>query len=678
MMKTQKKKTVWINRKDVTRIFPLIIIVWAILVYSNSFDASFQLDDNHTIITNEHIDDPSYYLGLNRFLTVTNGRTLASLTYCLNYWLGKMDVTGYHIFNLLVHIISGLIIFRLSGIITQSLSLTGNKARIIPLFAALIFVSHPVQVEAVTYITQRMASMAALFYMGGITVYLTGRLNHGKKKIYFTILMYALSIIFFFLSMWSKENAVTYPLAILLVEIYFVRNNENRLNKRFIFSYVIILLLMASYRFISTGLPVVHSETSRLDYFFTELRVIITYIRLLFIPFNQQVFYDYPVSKSFFEWPVMLSSFLIILILCAAVFLYKRNKILSFGIIWFFLTIAAESSFIPIKYFICEYRLYLPMFGYALFLSTMIGYLTDSIKFSKYAIGFIVLYILFLSVSTYKRNFTWQDPVTLWSDNLKKAPNHPVVHFNLGYYYVTSGKNIAALNVLDRSIQIDPKYAEAYCHRGMALFQLGKYDDALRDFSSAIKYNPDLFLAYYNRAAIFYTKKEFRKSIDAFREAFKYNKLSHQSYYNIGNSYYMLVDLDSAIINYNICIKMKPEFKDAYFHRGLAYYFKKDSYNTALPDFLYCAENSNNQAEAYHYAAICYRELGKPDSAIIFHNKCLEITPDFFNGVFERIKTLITINRKDLALSDINELLKSEPNNSVLINMKAEILSSGK
>jgi tetratricopeptide (TPR) repeat protein len=212
----------------------------------------------------------------------------------------------------------------------------------------------------------------------------------------------------------------------------------------------------------------------------------------------------------------------------------------------------------------------------------------------------------------------------------------------------------------------------------MALFQLEKYDEALTNFNSAIKYDPKLFLAYYNKAAILYTKKEFRKSIDAFYDALKRNELSHQSYYNIGNCYYMMVDLDSAIINYNICIKMKPEFKDAYFHRGLAYYFKKDSYNLALPDFLNCAENSNNQSEAYHYTAICYRELGKPDSAIVYHNKCLEITPQFFNGIFERIKTLIKLNRTDLALNDINELLKNEPENSALINMKTEILSSGK
>ncbi len=675
MMKVSKKKAAGSDRKDITRLFPLIIIVWAILVYSNSFDASFQLDDNHTIITNDHIGDPSYYLNPNRFLTLTNVRTLASLTYCLNYRIGGLNVTGYHIFNLLVHILSGLIIYKLTRIIINAISLKGSKVKTIPLFSALIFISHPVQVEAVTYITQRMASMAALFYLGGITVFLIGRFNEGKKKIYFSISMYVLSLIFFFLGMWSKENAVTYPLAILLVEIYFVRNKDNRLNKPFIFSYVIILLALILYKLFSSGLPVVHAGTLRLEYFFTELRVIITYIRLLFIPFNQQVFYDYPAYKSFFELPVILSFLLIILILCTAVYLYKRNELISFGIVWFFLTIAAESSIIPIKYFICEYRLYLPMFGYALIISSVIGFLTDSAKFEKYAIGFIVLYVIFLSVSTYKRNFTWQDPVTLWSDNLKKAPNHPVVHFNLGYYYVTSGKNVLALNVLNRSIQIDPKYAEAYCHRGMALFQLGKYDEALTDLNSAIKYDPNLFLAYYNKAAILYTKKEFRKSIDVFYEALKRNKLSYQSYYNIGNCYYMLIDLNSAIINYNICIRMEPAFKDAYFHRGLAYYFKRDSYNMALADFLNCAENLNNQSEAYHYAAICYRELGKPDSAIVYHNKCLEITPQFFSGIFERIKTLIRFNRTDLALNDINELLKSNPDNSELLDLKSDILN---
>jgi len=473
-------------KKNVTRFFPLIIIIWTVLVYSNSFNNSFQLDDNHTILTNEHISDPSYYLTINKILTLTNVRMLASLSYCLNYWIGGLDVTGYHIFNLLIHIISGLVIYQLTRIIIRILLLKGNKVNIIPLFTALIFVSHPVQTEAVTYITQRMASMAALFYLSGITVFLIGRLNHGNKTIYFSISMYVLAVIFFILSMWSKENAITYPLVILLVEIYFVRSKENKLNKRFIFSYLIVLLFLVTYRYLSGGLPVVHAETSRLDYLFTEFKVIITYLRLLFVPYNQQVFYDYPVSKSLFEIPVFLSVIALLLILSAAVYLFKKNKLISFGIIWFFLTVAAESSFIPVKYFICEYRLYLPMFGYALFLASTVSLLVDNNKFAKYAIGFLVIYVLFLSISTYKRNFDWRDPVTLWSDNLSKAPGHPVVHFNLGYYYVTSGSNVQALNVLNRSIQLDPKYAEAYCHRGMALFQLKKYNEAINDFNNAI------------------------------------------------------------------------------------------------------------------------------------------------------------------------------------------------
>ena len=189
------------------------------------------------------------------------------------------------------------------------------------------------------------------------------------------------------------------------------------------------------------------TQMSRLDYLFTQFRVIVTYLRLIVLPINQNLDYDYPVFHSLFTTEVFLSFLLLVTILLSGIYLLYRSRgssphlrIIAFGIFWFFITLSVESSFIPVKEIMFEYRVYLPSLGVFLVLSTFCFIIMRSAEKRWKGAGNIVMPILFLIIIvltgvTYARNTVWGDEITLWQDVVNKSPNKARGHNNLGVAY---------------------------------------------------------------------------------------------------------------------------------------------------------------------------------------------------------------------------------------------------
>lgn len=166
------------------RLLALVILVLAgLLVYFNTFEADFQLDDGFHILKKEEIKDLDNYRSIDKWLNI-NQRPLSTFTLALNYAMNKFDVFGYHLFNLIFHILTGLVVYLL---IVQVLDFPFHKKKDIPeyrhllgIFCALIFIVHPVQTQAVTYIIQRMAVMAGFFYLLSAYFYIRSRYLYAR------------------------------------------------------------------------------------------------------------------------------------------------------------------------------------------------------------------------------------------------------------------------------------------------------------------------------------------------------------------------------------------------------------------------------------------------------------------------------------------------------------------
>jgi len=356
-----------------------ILILLGIIIYSDSFDCSFHFDDLKRIVYNPAIRNLT---DLKTIWTYAPNRPLSFFTFAVNYQFNRFDVPNWHVVNLAFHLIDACLVWWLALLIFSTLAkkddqMARNK-KILAFLTALLFVSHPLAIQSVTYIYQRQVTMVAMFYLLSLSLYIKARLsdNGNTSK----ILLFTGSLVSAVLAMLTKENAFTLPFTILLFEIFFVGTKKFSMNFT---DYRVIILLVAflailfiipfshSFSFFKPILPGGGNPYTLTpgNYFFTQLSVILKYIRLLCLPLSQNLDYDFPISNSFFEARTLISFSILLSLILLALFIYKRHRIISFGIFWFFITLSIESSFIPIHDVIFEYRTYLPSFGFFLILS---------------------------------------------------------------------------------------------------------------------------------------------------------------------------------------------------------------------------------------------------------------------------------------------------------------------
>jgi len=456
----------------------LTLTLLAVLIYSNAFSAAFHFDDIPNIVDNPQIKH------LANLLDLSGSRYVGFLTFALNYRFGGLSVFGYHLVNLLIHITNGTLVYALVLLLFRAAHtppLTPPASRVsaapaIALSAALLFIAHPIQTQAVTYIVQRFASLATLFYLLTVLCYLKWRLSSSDSKR--RHLWYAAAFIATILGMKTKEITFTLPFMLLLVEAVFfgppTRKQWLALIPFFLTLPIIPLSRPGALGEGEAGFARDAFALSRPDYLFTQCRVIMTYLRLLVLPVDQNLDYDYPASHSLFVPPVFFSFLFLSALFAAAVYLLwfsrraaadPRLRLIGFGVLWFFITLSIESSIIPIRDVIFEHRLYLPSAGLFLAVGTAaLGYADRARVWAAIGIGMVVL---IFSVLTYERNHVWMDEASLWTDVIRKSPSKARGHNNLGNALEDDGRLDKALQEYKTAIAIDPAYATAYYNLGL-------------------------------------------------------------------------------------------------------------------------------------------------------------------------------------------------------------------
>jgi len=381
----------------------LVIIILGTIIYSNTFDASWHFDDHTAILENysiRNLEETALRIGASRWIGFTS--------FALNYHFGKLDVFGYHLVNIVIHLICAILVYSLVLLTLKTPYLKDSSisryTASLSLASALIFVAHPIQTQAVTYIVQRFTSLATLFYLLSLVLFIKARLQNlrGAKFSPSHLGFYLGSLLAAFLAMKTKEITITLPAIILLYEFCFFSPSLRALARKL--PYLTLLLLtffIIPFSRYGVGLFGISGGTfigiaevgdvigdatqettaiSRADYLLTQFNVITTYIRLLFFPVNQNLDYDYPVSRTLFEFPTFLSFLFLASVVAFGRWMFKKSRLISFGIFWFFITLSVESSIIPIRDVIFEHRVYLPSVGFVIFLTAAVHQMMEQIK----------------------------------------------------------------------------------------------------------------------------------------------------------------------------------------------------------------------------------------------------------------------------------------------------------
>ena len=605
----------------------IILCCVGIIIYSNTLHSSFHFDDTGFIVENVRIRDLA---NLKAIWDDWASRFITFLTFAINYHFNGLDVFGYHLGNLIIHIGSSIAVFWLTLLILSTPATKDDAiakhAPQVALFTALIFLCHPVQTESVTYIFQRASSLAGFFYILSICLYLKSRLLKEEGKRW--ALLYILSFASALLAMFTKENTLTLPLIILLCEFFFFEK------RRYVYAGAFLLLLpivpilfVLSKSGISKDVESLMTTTyPEFYYFLTQIRIMMTYIRLSFIPINQNLEYDYPLTKSLLDLPFLASLLVLVIILIAAFKLFKRYRIISFSIFWFFITILPESSLIHVKKdFIFEHWLYLPLAGYSLFLASTTYQLLGKKSF-KSMTALLLVIVMAYSALAYARNLLWKDEFTLWTDTVRKSPQKPRPYLILGEAYDAMGEHDQAISNYNKAIRLVPDNAYPYNFRGIAYAAKGDYDRAILDYDRAIGFDPKFAGAYNNR----------------------------------GVSYAAKGDYDRAISDYDKAIQLNPVYAETYDNRG-ALYLHKGNYDQAISDFTKAIQINRNDLEAYQARASIYTKTGKYDKAISDYDKVIQVNPDFEKAYYNRGTAYGYKGLYDQAISDFTHVISIKP-----------------
>ena len=556
------------------------ILLLGIILYANSFNCSFHFDDLDNLKQNLAIRSLSNIRAMWEF---SHTRFLAYYTFALNYHFSQLNVWSYHLINLMIHLINAGLVYWLSCLIFSSPVLKdkpiSKDKKIVAFITAMLFVSHPLATQSVTYIIQRMSSMAAMFYLLSIVLYIMGRYTLNNKK--WKYLFFAGCGLSALLAMLTKENAFTLPFAIVLVELFFLQtHNYSALfkDRRVLLAGVGLLCFIALvvYKYpsnIFNSFPI-DSDTpdksiTSSNYLFTQFSVIVKYIQLLLVPIHQNLDYDYKLVHHFTDARSIGSFLVLVVLLGLAVFLFKKQRIFSFGIFWFFLTLSIESSIIPLQDLIFEHRTYLPSYGFFLCMSYGIYLLTWE-NYRKVGIAIIALIIGTNSILTIARNSLWIDEITLWTDVISKSPNKARPYNNRGDDYIAENKLQEAMNDFNKALQLNPKFAMAYYNRANVYEKQQKYEQAIDDYDIAIGLNPRFHNAFSNRGNIYKMTNRLDEAVRDYSEAIKLKPTYPMAYNNRASAYILQNKNQEAIEDLNESIKLKPDFEEAFGNRGLA------------------------------------------------------------------------------------------------------------
>ena len=422
-----------------------------------------------------------------------------------------------------------------------------SKITLLSFFSAAIFLFHPIQVNTVTYIIGRNEGMAGFFYLLSFYLFIKASLVEGGRRRFLLFLGVGLSGLF---SIFSKEIGLTLPVVLILFDLIFIcTGREDYIKRLKIYVPVFFCLSLYILFFLRGGILrlLINSKEmqwSPWEHLLTQANVILQYFKLLLLPLPRwlSVDHDFTASKSLWEYPTLISAFVLLFLLVFAVVRMRKNRLISLSIFWFFVILAPTSSILPTWDLMVEYRLYLPIFSYALLLTLGLYYLHAllsryfSFKLSRaLLLGLSTLVLGFYSLTTVERNSVFKNAVSLWTDAAKKSPNKMRVHHNL---------------------------ARAY------FFQKGRLDDAIREGEIALKLSADLYKKQNVKYVLnllggaYSVKGETRKAIDSLQRAIQIDPNYATSYYNLSCIYATQKERIEALEYLKKAISLDGKYKE--------------------------------------------------------------------------------------------------------------------
>lgn len=505
-----------------------LILLIGLLAYSNAFTGELVMDDGW-VITQEHL--AKFQSAPIQRLLFHTPRALTDITFAWQYSLHHPDTFGYNLVNVLIHILNSILVVWLARLILPRLAkLDQDQIKVAALIAGLVFVAHPIQTMAVSYIVQRYVSMATLFYLLAM-ISLVKSLE--LKALRSRAISFALILLCLFLGLASKEIIMTLPLVIALVLGLIYASSGKGLTElttkisQFKITIVAVVSLLVSgllltfyhfdFNYLFGSRPTTYGETiAWYQYAWTQFHVYLIYLSKILMPVNLNADYDLRVFESFAQPMVILGAMTWLSSWATVAYFWKKQPIISFGLGWFLVTLLVDGSIIPLSDVINEYRLYLPMVGLVILFGWAASYLVR--RWNLVGIYLVMGLVLLLAVLTFNRNYVYQNSLTFWRDVTLKSPGKARGFVNYGRELHALGKYQEAFESYERAIEIDPQRVIAWSNIGVVLVQTRQFDEALHYLNQALAIDPEHADALNGLGVIAMNLEDYEQARDYFEQ----------------------------------------------------------------------------------------------------------------------------------------------------------------
>lgn len=674
-----------------------IITLVTTLVYLNSLRVPFNFDDVAGIINNPSIHLETISLAELKD-SINNNRPISNLSFAINYYFGGLNVPGYHIVNVMIHCLTAVLVYIFF------LKTLAPSSSIFPLLGSLLWAVHPVHTQAVTYIVQRMTELAAMFFMLSLILYLQGSRSSGQRRIWLFLAATGAGL----LGMGSKETAITLPFVILLHEFYFRAKFDfslmKRLLKYWLPVFAVTLVFLVAYfeqrGGLIHGLYNLLTESLSNESFtgpqrlLTESRVIMFYLSLLIFPLPSRLNldHDFALSTSLVDPLSTLFSFISIFgMILYSLWIAKKYPVVSFGILWFFINLTLESTFLKLD-IIFEHRLYLPSIGVFLALSWILmkvaqfrilapvgrpqnstfldtsdihnqgesqPWLTEFVDFLRnkwkrfqrirmIQVGLLLItfgLLGFYSGATILRNALWQDDIRLWMDIAKKSPHKARVHNNLGLLYLSRGELEPAGQEFEQALRLSPNFLLFRHNLATVYLGQGKTQEAIRVYQEALQIDPFNAMVYEKMGKIYSKSGRLDLATIALEKAVSLDPGRAMTNSLLGQVYQKSGYTEKAAMAYEQALRL---IKQEVFKPRISHPLTEP------------AETPDKPSLQYELGQI-YEELEKPALAIQHYQEAIRIVTAFLPARVRLLLLYKKTGRTDLAEAEYRKILEEDP-----------------
>ncbi|MBI5763137.1 MAG: tetratricopeptide repeat protein [Planctomycetes bacterium] len=588
------------------------IIVATCFAFSNSFLGSFVFDDEGAVINNGNITSLS---PISKFFARNSPRPFVDLSLAISYAMGglKSPPIAYHAFNLAVHVLAACLIFDIVRRTLLRIGPSNDPQRAAPLVAfaiTLLWAVHPLHTQAVTYIVQRSEAMMSVCFL---LVLYAAIMGHDSKKPWG---WYTLGIVACLIGMGTKVVIVAAPIVVLAYDyLYLSANLRDVLKRRGAYYGALLLTIVAALFWTGLGNSILNPApgyevsvglgikgATPFEYLATQAGVILYYLRLSVWPASLCADYTWPTTRAIGEAALTGLPHLVALGITALGLV--RRKPWAFIGVWFYGVLAPSSSFIPVKDYVVEHRMHLPLAAVVALIFFACRWAMIRFAFVKpgaraFVGGIVILVVTTaLAARTIARNRDYYTPQTFWYDIVTKQPLNARAWMNYGESLTRLNKMSEAIECYKRSSSLTPESADSFYNLGNAFQKIGAYRDAEKAYQDALRLDPKdlnsyimLGNVYMTQEMVDHAEQQFRAAISAAGPATD-PLTTAKAHFNLGNTMAKKGRLSEALIEYQNAVRLAPNYEKGLY--GLAW----------------CLEN-----------------LGRRPEAVELYQRCLQLNP---------------------------------------------------